>query len=69
MTACHLRQKIPPALTGTEQGGVRLDRVQPGDVVRCSTKGRSGIRSEITEIKDETAGTLPREQLSLPGAR
>ena len=31
---------------------MRLDRVSPGDVVRCSIKGRTGIWGEATEIKD-----------------
>jgi hypothetical protein len=31
---------------------MRLDRVQPGDVVRCSIKGRTGVWGEVTEIKD-----------------
>jgi hypothetical protein len=38
---------------------VRLDRVQPGDVVRCSIKGRSGIWGEVTEIKDGTVYFRP----------
>jgi len=31
---------------------MRLDRVSPGDVVRCSIKGRTGIWGEVTEVKD-----------------
>jgi hypothetical protein len=31
---------------------MRLERVQPGDVVRCAIKGRTGIWGEVTEIKD-----------------
>jgi len=31
---------------------MRLDRVAPGDVVRCSIKGRTGIWGEVSEIKD-----------------
>jgi hypothetical protein len=30
---------------------MRLERVQPGDVVRCSIKG-PGIWGEVTEIKE-----------------
>ena len=31
---------------------MKLERVQPGDVVRCAIKGRTGIYGEVTEIKD-----------------
>ena len=31
---------------------MRLDRVQPGDVIKASIKGRTGIWGEVTEIKD-----------------
>jgi hypothetical protein len=31
---------------------MRLDRVAPGDVIKASIKGRSGIWGEVTEIKD-----------------
>ena len=31
---------------------MKLDRVQPGDVVRCAIKGRTGIWGEVTEVKD-----------------
>ena len=31
---------------------MKLERVQPGDVVRCAIKGRTGIDGEVTEIKD-----------------
>ena len=31
---------------------MRLDRVSPGDVVRCSIKGRTGIWGEVTDIED-----------------
>ena len=30
---------------------MRLDRVQPGDVIKASIKGRTGIWGEVTEIK------------------
>ena len=39
----------------TRAGGaaaVKLERVQPGDVVRCAIKGRTGIYGEVTEIND-----------------
>jgi hypothetical protein len=29
-----------------------LDRVQPGDVIRASIKGRTGIWGEVTEMRD-----------------
>ncbi len=31
---------------------MKLGGVQPGDVVRCAIKGRTGIYGEVTEIKD-----------------
>ncbi len=31
---------------------MRLDRVAPGDVIKASIKGRTGIWGEVTEIKD-----------------
>jgi hypothetical protein len=31
---------------------MKLERVQPGDVVRCAIKGRTGIWGEVTEVKD-----------------
>jgi hypothetical protein len=31
---------------------MKLERVQPGDVVRCAIKGRTSIYGEVTEIKD-----------------
>ena len=31
---------------------MKLERVEPGDVVRCAIKGRTGIWGEVTEIKD-----------------
>ena len=31
---------------------MRLDRVQPGDVIKASIKGRTGIWGEVTEIKN-----------------
>jgi hypothetical protein len=31
---------------------MRLDRVQPGDVIKASIKGRTGIWGEVTEVKD-----------------
>ena len=31
---------------------MKLGGVQPGDVVRCAIKGRTGIYCEVTEIKD-----------------
>jgi hypothetical protein len=31
---------------------MRLERVEPGDVVRCAIKGRTGIWGEVTEVKD-----------------
>jgi endogenous inhibitor of DNA gyrase (YacG/DUF329 family) len=39
----------------TRAGGaaaMKLGGVQPGDVVRCAIKGRTGIYGEVTEIKD-----------------
>jgi hypothetical protein len=31
---------------------MKLDRVEPGDVVCCAIKGRTGIWGEVTEIRD-----------------
>lgn len=31
---------------------MRLDRVAPGDVIKASIKGRTGIWGEVTEIQD-----------------
>ena len=31
---------------------MRLDRVQPGDVIKAAIKGRTGIWGEVTEVKD-----------------
>ncbi|MGB0096297.1 MAG: hypothetical protein WBP81_27630 [Solirubrobacteraceae bacterium] len=31
---------------------MKLERVLPGDVVRCAINGRTGIWGEVTEIKD-----------------
>jgi hypothetical protein len=36
-----------------------LDRVQPGDVVKASIKGRTGIWGEVTEIKEGTVFFRP----------
>ena len=39
----------------TRAGGaaaMKLEGVQPGDLVRCAIKGRTGIYGEVTEIKD-----------------
>ena len=33
---------------------MRLDRIQPGDVIKAAIKGRTGIWGEVTEIKDGT---------------
>jgi hypothetical protein len=38
---------------------MRLDRVQPGDVIKASIKGRTGIWGEVTEIKDGTVYFRP----------
>ena len=44
---------------------MRLDRVQSGDVVRCSIKGRTGIWGEVTEIRDGVVYFQP----AVPGDR
>jgi len=31
---------------------MRLDRVQPGDVIKAAIKGRTGFWGEVTEVKD-----------------
>jgi hypothetical protein len=31
---------------------MRLDRVAPGDVIKASIKGRTGIWGEVTEVRD-----------------
>jgi hypothetical protein len=38
---------------------MRLDRVQPGDVIKAAIKGRTGIWGEVTEIKDGTVYFRP----------
>jgi hypothetical protein len=38
---------------------MRLDRVQPGDVIKAAIKGRTGIWGEVTEIKDGTVYFQP----------
>ena len=38
---------------------MRLERVQPGDVVKASIKGRTGIWGEVTEIKEGTVYFRP----------
>ena len=38
---------------------MKLERVEPGDVVRCAIKGRTGIWGEVTEIKDGIAYFRP----------
>ena len=61
---------------------MRLDRVQPGDVIKAAIKVRTGIWGEVTEVNDRTvyfqqlcpattsdedASLISAEQLSLPG--
>ena len=46
---------------------MKLERVQPGDVVRWAIKGRTGIDGEVTEIKDGIVyfpGAVPRERVA-----
>jgi hypothetical protein len=31
---------------------MRLDRVAPGDLIKASIKGRTGIWGEVTEVRD-----------------
>jgi hypothetical protein len=38
---------------------MRLDRVAPGDVIKASIKGRTGIWGEVTEIRDGTVYFRP----------
>lgn len=38
---------------------MRLDRVQPGDVIKAAIKGRTGIWGEVTEVKDRTVYFQP----------
>jgi hypothetical protein len=38
---------------------MRLDRVQPGDVIKAAIKGRTGIWGEVTEVKDGTVYFRP----------
>ena len=38
---------------------MRLDRVQPGDVIKAAIKGRTGIWGEVTEVKDGTVYFQP----------
>jgi hypothetical protein len=33
---------------------MRLERVQPGDVIKAAIKGRTGIWGEVTEVKNRT---------------
>jgi hypothetical protein len=38
---------------------MRLDRVQPGDVIKAAIKGRTRIWGEVTEVKDGTVYFQP----------
>jgi hypothetical protein len=38
---------------------MRLDRIQPGDVIKAAIKGRTGIWDEVTEVKDTTVYFQP----------
>jgi hypothetical protein len=38
---------------------MRLDRVQPGDVIQAAITGRTGIWGEVTEVKDGTVYFRP----------
>ena len=38
---------------------MRLDRIEPGDVIKASIKGRTGIWGEVREIKDGTVYVQP----------
>lgn len=38
---------------------MRLDRVAPGDVIKASIKGRTGIWGEVTEIKQGVVYFIP----------
>jgi hypothetical protein len=38
---------------------MRLDQVAPGDVIKASIKGRTGIWGEVTEIRDRTVYFRP----------
>jgi hypothetical protein len=38
---------------------MRLDRIQPGDVIKAAIKGRTGIWGEVTEVKDSTVYFQP----------
>jgi hypothetical protein len=38
---------------------MRVDRVQPGDVIKAAIKGRTGIWGEVTEVKDGTVYFQP----------
>jgi hypothetical protein len=46
----------PRASTRTR---MRLDRVQPGDVIKAAIKGRTGIWGEVIEVKDGTVYFRP----------
>jgi hypothetical protein len=38
---------------------MRLDRVLPGDVIKASIKGRTGIWGEVTEVRDGIVYFMP----------
>jgi hypothetical protein len=38
---------------------MKLERVQPGDIIKASIKGRTGIWGEVTEIKSGTVYFRP----------
>jgi hypothetical protein len=38
---------------------MRLERVQPGDIIKAAIKGRTGIWGEVTEVKNGTVYFQP----------